>query len=143
MRHREAFDVLCLGRSIPVKMSNTILRIAGTGLFFLVIFLSGFWLSKSGKPFNAVILSVHKLISVAAIVLLAVTIYQVNRVAELSGIEIIVSVVTGLLFLVTIISGGLLSTSKPMPTAILIMHRITPFLTVLSTAVTLYLLGRR
>lgn len=124
-------------------MSNTLLRIAGTGLFFLVIFLSGFWLSKSGKPFNAVILSVHKLVSVAAIVLLAVTIYQVNRVAELSGTEVIVSVVTGLLFLVTIISGGLLSISKPMPAAILVMHRITPFLTVLSTAVTLYLLGRR
>ena len=124
-------------------MSSTFLRIAGTGLFFLVIFLSGFWLSKSGKPFNAVILSIHKLISVAAIVFLAVAIYQTNKVAKLSGIEIIASVVTGLFFLITIISGGLLSISKPMPMAILIMHRITPFLTVLSAAVTLYLLSRR
>jgi hypothetical protein len=48
-----------------------------------------------------------------------------------------------LLFLATIISGGLLSTDKAMPTAILTMHQITPFLTVLTTAVTLYLLLSR
>jgi len=48
-------------------------------------------------------------------------------------------VVTGLFFLGTIIAGGLLSTGKPMPAAILTMHQITPFLTVFSTSVTLYL----
>jgi hypothetical protein len=85
-------------------------------------------------------LTIHKLISLAAVVFLVITIYQINQVAKLSAIELVAGVVAGLFFLSTIITGGLLSTGKPMPAAILTMHQITPFLTVLSTAVTLYLL---
>jgi hypothetical protein len=124
-------------------MSTTQLRVVGAGLFFLFIFLSGIWLSHSGKPLNVIILTIHKLISLAAVVFLVMTIYQINQAAKLGAIELIAGVVTGLLFLGTIISGGLLSTGKPMPAAILMMHQITPFLTVLSTAVTLYLLVNR
>jgi hypothetical protein len=64
-------------------------------------------------------------------------------VATLSTIELTAGVVTGLFFLSTIVSGGLLSTGKPMPAVILTMHQITPFLTVFSAAVTLYLLLSR
>jgi hypothetical protein len=64
-------------------------------------------------------------------------------VATLNTIELTAGVVTGLFFLGTIISGGLLSTGKPMPAVILTLHQITPFLTVLSTAATLYLLLSR
>jgi hypothetical protein len=119
------------------------MAIVGAGLSFLLIFLSGIWLSRSGKPLNNIILTIHKLISLAAAVFLVVTIYQTNQVATLSGIEAIAAGVTGLLFLGTGIAGGLLSTDKPVPAAISWMHRITPFLTVLSTAVTLYLLLSR
>ena len=124
-------------------MSATQLRIVGAGLFFLFIFLSGFWLSRSGKPLNGIILTIHKLISLAAAVFLVITIYQINQVATLSAIELTAGVVTGLFFLGTGIPGGLLSTDKPMPAAILMMHQITPFLTALSTAATLYLLLSR
>jgi hypothetical protein len=119
------------------------IRIVGTGLLFLFIFISGFWLSKSGKPYNVIVLTIHKLISLAAVAFLAATIYQANQVAKLSAIELTAGVVTGLFFLGTIITGGLLSTDKPMPVVVLRMHQITPFLTVLSTAVTLYLLLNR
>jgi hypothetical protein len=125
-------------------MSMDQTRIVGTGILFLCIFVSGVWLSKSGKPFNVIILTIHKLISLAAVVFLIITMYQINQVAELSATESIAGVVTGLLFLGAMISGGLLSIDKPMPGAILTMHRLTPFLTVFSTAVTLYLLlGRK
>jgi len=119
-------------------------RIVGAGICFLFIFLSGIWLSRSEKPLNSIVLTIHKLVSLAAAVFLVVTVYQINQVATLSGSEVIAVVVTGLLFLGTGISGGVLSTDKPAPAAILRMHRITPFLTVLSTVVTLYLLlGRK
>jgi hypothetical protein len=123
-----------------VEMSTTQLGVVGAGFFFLVIFLSGIRLSRSGRPFNGIILTIHKLISLAAAVFLVVTIYQMNQVATLGAIELAAGVVTGLLFLGTGISGGLLSTDQPKPRAILTMHRIAPFLTVFSTAVTLYLL---
>ena len=117
--------------------------VVGAGLFFLFIFLSGIWLSRSGKPLNGIVLTIHKLISLAAVVFLAITIYQVNQAADLSALGLIAGAVTGLFFLGAIITGGLLSTGKPMPAAILAAHQAAPFLAVLSTAVTLYLvLGR-
>jgi hypothetical protein len=45
-----------------------------------------------------------------------------------------------LFFAGNVATGGLLSTDKTMPAVILKLHQITPYLTVLSTAVTLYLL---
>lgn len=125
-------------------MGTTQLAVVGAGLLFLSVFLSGIWLSRSGKPLHGIILTIHKLISLGAAVFLIVTIYQTNQVAALSAIGLVAGVVTGLLFLTAGISGGLLSTDQPRPAAVLILHRIAPFLTVLSTAVTLYLLlGRQ
>jgi hypothetical protein len=125
-------------------MSPNYMRIAGSGFFFLFTFISGFWLSRSGKPFNVIILTIHKLISLAAAVLLGIVIYRINQVAPLRTIELAAGVVTGLFFLDAVVSGGLLSIGKPMPAAILTMHRITPFLTLFSAAATLYLLlGRK
>lgn len=124
-------------------MGMTSLRIVGPGLFFLLVFLSGFWLSHAGKPLNGIILTFHKLVSLAVVVFLAVTMYQTNQVAALSTLELTAGIVTGLFFLGAIITGGLLSIDKPMPAAILALHRLTPFLAVLSTAVTLFLLITR
>lgn len=124
-------------------MSAIQLRVAGTGLSFLAVLLSGFWLSRSGKPLNVVILTVHKLVSLTTIAFLVAIIAQAYRVAPLGTIELTASVITGVFFLGTILSGGLLSTGKPIPAIVLRMHQILPFLTLFSTAVTLYLLLNR
>jgi hypothetical protein len=124
-------------------MSADQIQVVSTGFFLLFSFLSGVWLSRSGRPLNGIILTIHKLISLAATVCLTVTIYQMHQAAGLSGMELTITVVTGLLFLVTGVIGGLLSTDKPMPATLLTTHKVTPFLTVLSTAATLYLLQGR
>jgi len=119
-------------------------RVVGVGLLFVFIFLSGFWLSRSGNPYNAAASTIHKLLGVAAAALLVVTMVQVNRVGRLSGIEIVAGVVTGLLFLSLVASGGLLMIDRQMPAVVRRLHHIAPYLTVLSTAATLYhLVGRR
>ena len=124
-------------------MSTNQLRVVSAGLFFLFIFLSGFWLSRTGKPYSVIILTIHKLIGLAAGVFLVMTVYRIHQVAPLSPVEITAIVVTVLFFAGDVATGGLLSTDKPMPAVILKLHQITPFLTVLSTAVTLYLLLSR
>jgi heme A synthase len=78
-------------------------------------------------------LTIHKLIAVVAFVLLAAMLYRTNQAGQLGTTEIIAGAVTGLLFLGTIVTGGLLSIGKPLPAAVLTLHQITPFLTVLST----------
>jgi hypothetical protein len=51
------------------------LRVVGAVLFFVFIFLSGFRLSRSGKPYSVILLNVHKLISLAIVVFLVIAIY--------------------------------------------------------------------
>ena len=121
-------------------MSTSQLRIVGAGLFFLFILLSGFWVSHSGKPYSVLILAIHKLISVAAVIWLGITIRRIAQAGALGATELLPAIVAGFVFLGTIVTGGLLSMDKAMPAIVLRLHQITPYLTVLSTAVTLYLL---
>jgi hypothetical protein len=124
-------------------MGTTQLRIAGAGLFCLFILLSGFWLSRSGKPYNDIIFTVHKLIALAAVVLFVIALYRINRVAALSAVELAAGIVTGVFFLGLFATGGLLSIDRPMPEIVLKLHHVIPYLAVLSTAGTLYLVLTR
>jgi hypothetical protein len=109
------------------------------GVFFVFIGLSGYGLSHAGKPINVLILTIHKLISLGATVFVAITVYRIHQVTPLSPVELGVSVLTLLFFIALFATGGMLSTAKTMPAVILKVHQITPFLVVLSTSATLYL----
>ena len=133
-------------------MSTDQLRVVGTGLFFLFIFLSGFWLSRSGKPYSSIIFNIHKLIGLAAGVFLIMTVYRTHQLAPLSPVEITAIVITVLIFVGTVAAGGLVSAdaavglesiNQPIRAAISMMHKLLLYLAVLSTAATLYLLLSR
>ena len=110
------------------------------GAFFVFMLLSGFWLSHTGRPLNVFILTVHKLISLGAVFFLAVTIYRIHQVTPLSPLEIAAGAVTLLFFIVMIATGGLLSTTLTLPGVVLTVHRVMPYLLILTTSATLYLL---
>jgi len=94
-------------------------KVIGAGLFYLFIFLSGFWLSHLGKPYPTIVFSIHKLIGVATAIFLVITVYRIHQAAPLSPVEITAGVVTVLFFAGTIVAGGLLSIDKSMPAAVL------------------------
>ena len=119
------------------------ISMVSAGLVFVIIFTSGYWLSRAGKPYNVIVLTVHKLISLVAVVFLVITMIQSHRVAALSVLELVAGVVTGLFFLSLIATGGLLSGDKQMPTIVSRLHQIAPYLTLFSTAITMYLLQSR
>jgi hypothetical protein len=123
-------------------MSITTSRTVAAGIFFIMIFIFGFWLHRSGKPYNSLLLNIHKLIALAALVLFVREMVLVNQIAALSTLALTVGVLTVLLFVVGIITGGLVSIDKPMPAVVLGVHQVAPYLTVFSTAATLYLLSR-
>jgi len=124
-------------------MSTSQLWILGAVCFYLLVFVSGFWLSRSGKPYNQVILTLHKLVALAGAILLVIVLYRASRVATLSAAELAAGVVTGLFILGLFVTGALLSIDKPMPAIVSRLHHITPYLAVLSTVVALYLLLNR
>jgi hypothetical protein len=107
------------------------------GVGFILLWVSGFWLGKIGKPYNMILLSIHKLISLAALVYFMVTVFQIHKLTPLSPLEITLSVTSILLVVALITSGGLISALKTVLESIRIVHKILPSLAVLSTAVAL------
>jgi hypothetical protein len=129
-------------------MNTTQSRIIGIGILFLLIFLSGFWLSRSGKPYGTIRLNIHKLIALADVVLLVITVYWIHKTAPIQPVVFAAVIASMVFFTATIITGGLVSilgtggwtTITPsVRTAISLSHKILPYLTVLSTVATLYL----
>lgn len=121
-------------------MGTTQGKIVVVGLAFLLIFVSGIWMSRVGKPYNTGLFTIHKLVGLALGVFLGVTIYRTHQAAPLGLLTIAAIVVTILFFIGTVVAGGLLSIDKPMPAVVLRLHQVGPVLSVLLTAGILYLL---
>ena len=126
-------------------MNTNQLRVVGMGAAFIIMFLSGFWLNRTGKPYGTLIFAIHKLIGVGIGVLLFVMIKQIHQTASLTSTEVIAVTITVLFFLATVTTGSLLSVpiSKPMPDIVSTLNKIFPYFTVLSTGIMLYLLLNR
>ncbi|NOH13582.1 MAG: hypothetical protein HND51_18240 [Chloroflexi bacterium] len=124
-------------------MNITPIKLAGISIAFLVIFFFGFWLSRSGKPYNAILFNFHKLIALATLIFLGISVYRINLATPLGTATVALAVLTGAVFLGTMVTGGLLNLDTPMPAALTVVHHIAPYLTVLATALTLYLVLNR
>jgi hypothetical protein len=116
-------------------------RIVVIGLLSLFTLLSGIWLSNSGKPLNVTIFTIHKLIALATVISLAVTLYRSRAGTAIHALVWGAILVTGLLFLTLFITGALLSIVQPTNPVILTIHRIAPLLVVIATTVTVYLMA--
>jgi len=102
--------------------------------FFLLTFVSGFWLSLSPKPFNALAMTLHKLGSLAAFAFLVYLAVHIHRTVHFSGLDWAVCAAAGLSFLAAIVSGGVVTAVQPAPAASIAAHRIAPFSAVITTA---------
>jgi hypothetical protein len=132
-------------------------RLIAAGLLFLFTLISGFWLSKSGKPINVTIFTIHKLIALLTAILIAAAIVHLHQAidtrtifefgaakfsaAKFSAVLFGAIAATGLLFLLLFISGALLSLEKPVPGVFLTIHQAAPLVAGISAAVTIYLLA--
>jgi hypothetical protein len=125
---------------MELSLNSLTSKLIGTAVLFLFVFVSGRYLSNLGRPINAVSLTIHKLIALGTLVVIGVTVYQVNQIVPLSTAAIAATVITGIFFVVTIVAGGLISLDQPV-SAMSIVHKVGPFLTIASTIVTMYLLA--
>jgi len=126
-------------------MNTNQLRVISAGAAFIIMFLSGIWLNRTGKPYGTLVFAIHKLIGVGIGVFLYITIRQIFQTNSLNSPETIAVAITSLFFIATVTTGSLLSVpvSKPMPEIVTTLNKIFPYFTVISTAVTLYLLINR
>jgi hypothetical protein len=116
-------------------------KFVSAGAFLIFIFLSGIWVSRLGRPHGMLPVTVHKLIGLAMGVYLGWVVYQTHRIIPLSSVQTIAVVVTVLFFAVSVATGSMLSTNKPMPEVVSVINKWFPYLTVVSTGVMIYLVG--
>ena len=122
-----------------MKMPDSRFIVAGSLL--LLTFVSGYWLSHSGKPISTVIFTIHKLIALSAVISTAVAIYQIRAGVDFRALELSVIVATGVLFLTLFATGAMLSIGKPDSAVILTIHRVAPYLAAGCAVATTYLLA--
>ena len=119
------------GLTIPFLLS---------GAAFLFIFLSGYILTRIGKPYNTLIITIHKLVGVALGVYLGLTLYRRFQALGLSSLGLSIIAVTVLFFIIMVTTGSLLSAERSFPNGIKLLHRVFPYLTVIATATMIFLI---
>ena len=120
-------------------MSVAPLLIAGVSI--ILIFVSGFWVSRTGKPYSTGILTIHKLISLAVLIYLGMQVQRFRQTAIMSPLQWLSIALAGILFIVTILTGGFLSMEKDMPAVLKTVHHILPYATAATALVALFLLA--
>jgi hypothetical protein len=121
-------------------MNISFTTIIGARLLFLFIFLSGYWLSKMGKPYSSFPFNIHKLIGLAAGVFLIMTVVRRNQAAPIDSPAVTILTVTAGGILRAVDNGRLSSLSQPIHTAISLIHKLFPYPAVFFTIATLDLL---
>ena len=111
------------------------------GVLFILTLVFGFWLSRSGKPYNGLIFNIHKLIAMAAVIVAAIRAFNALEIVEVQPILIALLILLGLCAVALFVTGALMSANKPAHHRLLTTHKIAPPLAVIAAIGTLYLLG--
>lgn len=119
-----------------IPLSKTV----AAGVLFLIIFFTGYWLHRYGRPINPILLNVHKLIGVATAVFLFLTVNRLHQAEPLAPAMLAFALAASLFFIATIVTGGLVSLKKSPPAIIAFLHHLLPYLTALTSGAALYLL---
>jgi hypothetical protein len=120
-------------------MENLTIRIVLAIGFFVLMLLSGIWLRRRGKPYNKLIFTIHKIMTLLTILFAARYVILLKNSVEIAQLTLTMMWVALAFFIVSFISGALLSFEKPMPDALIKLHRLSALLVTILGGVTVYL----
>ena len=112
------------------------------GTLFLLTLVFGFWLSRSGKPYNGILFNIHKLIALSAVIATIVQYSGMLKAADSLDLLIALLVLAILCVVALFASGALMSMGKLDYALTLTIHRIAPVILVIALGLVTYLLGR-
>lgn len=87
-------------------------KIAVNILLFLIIIIFGVVLNKSEKPYHSIYFNLHKLASVAIVVITAILVRQFLQQNEMTNLLFILILVASLATIALMVSGGMLGADK-------------------------------
>lgn len=96
-------------------------------ILFVLTVAAGFWVTKTGKPYNTGIFTLHKLLALAAVVLAAIAIAKFLKIAPAQPVIIALIVLAALSIIALFATGALMSIQKTVGSAWLLIHRVAPF----------------
>jgi hypothetical protein len=118
------------------------LKIAIIGILFLAMILSGVWLTKKGKPYPTSIFTIHKLVVLAAMAYIGYFFYTTFMIETVSSAANLLIILSAVFLVLAFITGAILSIVKDARPAQLFAHKITPVLSLVFVAITLFLLWK-
>lgn len=118
-------------------------RFVAPGGVFLLTLAFGFWLSRTGKPYNGVLFNLHKLLALAAAVITAVQVYGLLKAGQSQALPIVLLALAGLAAVALFVTGALMSADKPAYHVLRLIHNAAPFVAVIGLGVAIYLLRGR
>ena len=124
------------------KMKNLEMRIGIICLSFILMIISGIWMSKTGKPYHTAVFTVHKLSAVLMVIFTVILILDINKNRGITNFEWILFIFTGLFFLLSFITGALMSFEKPVKAIISITHKIMPYFILVAAILSVFILFR-
>lgn len=105
------------------------IRISIFSIAIVIIIYTGILLSKSDYPFGTILLTMHKLVSLAVAVIIGVTAYKSPSLAGGTLVFIITAV---FVYILSFISGGITSAIEYAPNWVVWTHRIMAWFSVLT-----------
>lgn len=118
-------------------------KLIAAGILGILTLVSGVILSNTGRPLNGLFFNLHKLIAVAAIVLITISVVQLLKAGETQALIAIGAIIlAGLLFVALVATGGMLSFEREWPGFVLKIHQVAPLLSLAFSALSVYLLIR-
>lgn len=117
-------------------------KLIAAGILAVLTLISGVIVSRSGKPLNIWLVTIHKLIAVAVVILIVIIVNQLYKSAdEKMVVTIGLMAVSAILFLALIATGAFLTREEmELPAFVLKIHQGVPLLALASSSMTIYLL---
>lgn len=121
-------------------METLNLELILTSIAFPGLIVTGIWLRRKGRPYNTILFTAHKLITIGIIILLWLTFRKIGNLHAGTEKGLIMALISGILFLVSFVSGAMQSFEKQSPWFIGIIHKIIPYFLIVSLIITFNIL---
>jgi len=116
------------------------LKISGIIILFIGMIFSGVWLAKAGKPYDSTWFNIHKIVSLIAVVLAGIQAYSLCKASAHPQVVWVLMIITALLFLILLVSGGLMNTDTSVQQLLQLVHRISSGAAIILSVLVFYLL---
>jgi len=137
------FLLVSLIRPFKIKLNkrmNYVVKFILAVILFVITIIFGIWLHNSGKPFNTLLFTIHKLTALATVIFGSMLLYNKLKLTKQFGVIPVLVIIIGGALLSLIVSGAVLSTGSKIYGAMLVMHDTGTIVTVISLVVLIFYL---